>query len=382
MGTRGRGVGGGTPPFVRTVLVLLALGACASGHGGAVARRGTTATRAMPTRAPSSPGGAVSPTRAASSSPTASAGARLVRWTGPVEHLFFHTLVIRPELAFADRRQGQEFRDYFVTVTEFRRILDQLYAKGWTLVDLHKAVAGRVEVPRGRKPFVLSEDDVNYYSYEHGLGLGTRLVLARGAVKVEEPDARGGTKVTNDDLVPLVDEFVARHPDFSAEGAKGVLAPTGFEGLLGERVDQSTAPDVAQRRARVKALAAALTSTGWTFASHGYGHIDFAASSLATARRDIERWKALAEPLIGRTDLFIYPFGAQPPATSPVIAMLRHEGYRVLCDIDVVPRIRREDGLAVMSRRHIDGLALRQQRAALLPLFDTRTVIDASARTT
>jgi hypothetical protein len=51
--------------------------------------------------------------------------------------------------------------------------------------------------------------------------------------------------------------------------------------------------------------------------------------------------------------------------------MLRHEGYRVLCDIDVVPRIRREDGLAVMSRRHIDGLALRQQRAALLPLSDT-----------
>jgi hypothetical protein len=51
--------------------------------------------------------------------------------------------------------------------------------------------------------------------------------------------------------------------------------------------------------------------------------------------------------------------------------MLRHEGCRVLCDIDVVPRIRREDGLAVMSRRHIDGLALRQQRAALLPLSDT-----------
>ncbi len=62
--------------------------------------------------------------------------------------------------------------------------------------------------------------------------------------------------------------------------------------------------------------------------------------------------------------------------------MLRHEGYRILCDIDVVPRIRREDGLAVMSRRHIDGLAMRQQRAGLLPLLDTRTVIDARARTT
>jgi hypothetical protein len=298
-----------------------------------------------------------------------------------VEHLFFHTLVIHPDLAFRDRRQGQGFRDYFVTVGEFRRILEQLYRNGWTLVDLHKAVAGRVRVPPGRKPFVLSEDDVNYYRYEHGRGLGSRLVLtAGGAVEVEEPDGHGGTKVTDDDLVPLVDEFVAAHPDFSAENARGVLAPTGFEGLFGERVEESTAPDLAQRRARVRALAAALRSAGWTFASHSYGHIDFSTSSLATARRDVERWKALAEPLLGRTDVFIYPFGAQPAATSPVIRMLREEGYRILCDIDVRPRLRHEDGLAVMSRRHIDGLALSQQHAALLPLFDTRAVIDAVAR--
>ena len=251
---------------------------------------------------------------------------------------------------------------------------------GWTLVDLHKAVAGQVRVPAGRKPFVLSEDDVNYYRYQHGKGLASRLVLAGRSVKVEEPNGHGGTKVTDDDLVPLVDEFVAAHPDFSAQGARGVLAPTGFEGLLGEHVEESAAPGIARRRARVRALTAALRSTGWTFASHSYGHIDFGTSSVATARRDVERWKALAEPLLGRTDVFIYPFGAQPPPTSPVIRMLRDEGYRILCDIDVGPRLRHEDGLAVMSRRHIDGLALRQQHAALRPLFDTRAVIDAKAR--
>ena len=60
--------------------------------------------------------------------------------------------------------------------------------------------------------------------------------------------------------------------------------------------------------------------------------------------------------------------------------MLRDEGYRILCDIDVGPRLRHENGLTVMSRRHVDGLALLQQHAALLPFFDTRTVIDAKAR--
>src|SRR5206468_804968 len=71
---------------------------------------------------------------------TTAAPVPLVPWTGPVEHLFFHTLVIRPELAFQHDQLGQGFRDYFVTVGEFRAILEQLYANGWTLVDIHRAI--------------------------------------------------------------------------------------------------------------------------------------------------------------------------------------------------------------------------------------------------
>ena len=339
----------------------------------------STASGTTGGRTASSPA-ARTPPSSPTSSVTSSTSTRLVHWTGPVEHLFFHTLVVRPELAFTDRAQGQGFRDYFVTVTEFRRVLDQLYANGRTLVDLHRAVAGQVMVPPSRKPFVLSEDDVNYYRYEHGRGLANRLVLSHGAVKVEVPDGHGGTAVTDDDVVPLVDEFVAAHPDFSAEGARGVLAPTGYEGLFGERVNEARAPDLAARQARVRALAAALTATGWTFASHSYGHIDFSRSTLATARRDVERWKAEAQPLLGRTDVFVYPFGAEPAGTSPVVSMLRDEGYRILCDIDVGPVLRHVDGVAVMARRHVDGIALRQLHRQLLPLFDTDTVIDRAAR--
>jgi hypothetical protein len=95
----------------------------------------------------------------------------MVAWSGPVEHLFFHTLVINSSLAFTNDREGQGFRDYFVTVQEFRTILDQLYANGWTLVDLHRVVDGTVRVPVARRPVVISEDDVNYYNYERPRGL-------------------------------------------------------------------------------------------------------------------------------------------------------------------------------------------------------------------
>ena len=47
-----------------------------------------------------------------------------------------------------------------------------------------------------------------------------------------------GTVVTGSfDLVPLLEDFIAEHPDFSYKGARAVLAFTGYQGVLGYRTD-------------------------------------------------------------------------------------------------------------------------------------------------
>jgi len=307
--------------------------------------------------------------------------APLVAWTGPVEHLFFHTLVIRPDLAFQHDRISQGFRDYFVTVGEFRKILDQLYANGWTMVDIHRAVKGTVAVPAGRKPFVLSEDDVNYYDYSRPRGVGWRLVLDDdGDVKVETRDDQG-TRVTDDDLIPIVDQFVADHPDFSAAGAKGIIAETGYQGLLGERVQDPSSPDWADAEARAKAIADRLKATGWIFASHSYGHNDEAKQSPAVLQRDADRWKAEAEPVIGPTDIYIFPFGSAPKPGSAKANLLRDAGFTIQCDIGPTARLVHVGGVDIMSRRHIDGIAFRDGVARLVPLFTVTAVEDVAART-
>jgi hypothetical protein len=304
----------------------------------------------------------------------------LVGWAGPVEHLFFHTLVIRPELAFTADHTGKGFLDYFVTVGEFKAILEQLYANGWTLVDIHDAIAGTVEVPAGRKPLVVSEDDVNYYAYEIGRGLGARLVLdADNDVKIEERDDHGA-QTTDNDLIPIVDQFVATHPLFSSKGAKGVIALTGYEGVFGERTNLVNAPDWADSVARARRVADRLKATGWTLASHSYGHIDLKKDSETIARRDTDRWLAEVSPIIGPTDVYVYPFGAVPATGSRTVQMLRDRGFTIQCDIDIIARTKQVDGVAVMSRRHIDGLAFATQPKALAPFFDVTTVQDTTAR--
>lgn len=95
--------------------------------------------------------------------------------------------------------------------------------------------------------------------------MGWKLALdTHGNVKVEEHD-QSGVHLTDHDLVPMVDEFVAGHPLFSADGTIGVLAVTGYEGVSGERVNDRTAPDWSATVKRAKALAARLRVTGWTF---------------------------------------------------------------------------------------------------------------------
>ena len=38
-------------------------------------------------------------------------------------------------------------------------------------------------------------------------------------------------------MIPLIDTFVEEHPDFSYHGAKGIIALTGYNGVLGYRTD-------------------------------------------------------------------------------------------------------------------------------------------------
>jgi peptidoglycan/xylan/chitin deacetylase (PgdA/CDA1 family) len=305
------------------------------------------------------PSPAVPPPATASPLPSPSPSAvPLVPWRGPVEALFVHPLVLHPALAFRADRLGQGFRDYFVTDRELSGVLTGLYDRGWTLVDVHRAAAGTVRVPPGRRPLVLYEDDVNYYRYFTGRGLASALVLTP-----QGPRAVVDGALSERDVVPVVEDFVAAHPLFSADGARGVLALTGYEGLFGDRDPTSPA---------VRALAGWLTTHGWTLASHTYGHITLASASLRVVRRDLAHWQAIAAGL-GPVDVLVYPFGSRPGAAARRV--LRDAGFTIQVDIDVRPQRTVRDGVTLLSRRHVDGLAF-DNPARMAPFFDVAAVVD------
>ena len=221
-----------------------------------------------------------------------------------VEHLFFHPVIAYPEYAFSDavpydRQVGLD--EWMVTADEYKKILQSVYDKGYILVnmgDVWSEVTGedgvtRMErntlmLPEGKKPLIISFDDVNYYDYMLAEGFTSKLVLGDdGQIWAQCTDPNTGeTFLTQDlDATPILDQFVLEHPDFSLNGAKAIFSLTGYQGILGYRTqnDIDIAADDPRRPAfdanrqaeieAVKPVIERLKETGWTFGSHTWGHI-------------------------------------------------------------------------------------------------------------
>ena len=313
----------------------------------------------------------------------------LVPYNGIVEHIFFHPLIAYPELAFDGDYMEQGYNDYFTTISEFNRILEEMYARQFILVNLSdvyeevngEIVAKTLYLPEGKKPFVISIDDLNYYEYmiEHGnvykLILDEQGKIATYAIK---PDGTEEISYTNE-IVPILDTFVEQHPDFSLNGAKGTIALTGYEGILGYRTQEGS-PNRETEITEVLKIVEALKNTGWIFASHSYGHLNVTNASLGALVQDTEAWKREVETLVGPTPLFIYPYGARADYDSEKFRYLVDNGYKVISAVGPNSYTKVTNGAYTMDRRHMDGIGFIIQPHTMTDLFNVDYVLDKELR--
>ncbi len=314
---------------------------------------------------------AVAPTTAAEPIPE-----HLERYSGPVRHIFFHSLIIYPELALK-AKQAALYANNMITVDQFKSIIAALYGNGFILIDprtLYSTTtdgsirANPLLLPLGKKPLVISQDDLAYYDFMRDGGFASKLVLDDGSVKTRVIAPDGIATTTDDgDVVPLIDSFVREHPDFSFHGAKGVLALTGFEGILGYRTQSSSVASSTERTS-VKAVIDALKASGWIFASHSYSHergfLDGTIST-TTLASDIVQWKDEVGSLVGSTDIFVGPFGQLFAPHDPRRQQIVDAGFDILYGVglDAITAVAKKD--VVIDRVDIDGYRLAHNAPAL-----------------
>ena len=280
-----------------------------------------------------------------------------------VTHVFFHSLIMDTSKAFDGDRKQNGYNQMMTTKDEFEKILQSMYDRGFVLVRLHDIAyettdengnpvfkAGDIMLPPGKQPFVMSQDDVCYYEYMDGDGFASRIVVGEDGKPVCEMKMDDGSiSVGAYDLVPLLDEFIEEHPDFSYRGAKAVLAFTGYNGILGYRTAasygtaeyQAEHPDFnyEEEKAQAAKVAQALKDDGYELASHSWGHRDMGAISMEDFVTDTNKWDTEVAPLIGGTDI-ILPFGSDISDWRPYkddnerFQYLKSKGFRYFCNVD------------------------------------------------
>ncbi len=342
-----------------------------------------------------------------------------------VTHIFYHSLIVDTERAFKNHdtdNQAIGNNQWMTTIDEFNKITQTMYDNGYVMVSLHDLVEetqdengktiykpGTILLPPDKKPFVLSLDDLSYYHAYDGYGYATKLVFdENGDVMNEYTDAEGNTSIGAYDVVPLMDQFVKEHPDASYRGAKGIIALTGYNGVLGYRTDETydfdhPRCDIHQQKwmkahpdftlendiKQATDIANAMKENGWEFASHTWGHLRVGSRSLETLRTDNEKFKKNVVPIVGEVDTIIFAHGEDLsgvgayPTNNEKFQYFFNEGYRFFCNVDSNKYTSfYGENYFRQGRRNLDGYRIYRAAKAgddrVSDLFNASEVLDPS----
>ncbi len=328
-----------------------------------------------------------------------------------ITQIFFHSLIADPTRAFDHAIAGDKVNDYnevMTTIDEFAKILDEMYKNNFVLVDVYDVAKmeeqpdgtkvmryQQILLPEGKKPFIMSVDDLSYYEYMTGHGYPSKLVVREDGKVTNEMTLVDGSVVRwAFDVCPILEDFIMMHPDFSYRGGRAIAALTGYNGVLGYRTcdfwyndaceyyEPTEAnekykreeisgpnPNIEEDKKKAKEVADAMKKMGWRFASHSWGHKNLGSCSMETFNWDADMWDREVRPILGEEcDILIFPFGADfGPASVPWqvydydgvnerYETMKSHGFDYFFNVDSSQYfMQRTDGYFRMGRRNVDG---------------------------
>ena len=331
-----------------------------------------------------------------------------------IPNLSFHVLIhdLSRAMADDDNLAGQYNRN-FVSTEEFSKILNQLYLNNYVLVDFDSFVtsnsvdgttsslfADSIWLPEGKKPVMITETMVNYFNYmvdsnddgkpdSGGDGFASRLVVdGNGDIKAEYVDENNVTHTGNYDLVPILEDFIARHPDFCYQGARAILAVSGSEGIFGYRIQSETIAKKGQDYYNEQVVGAtkvveALKAKGYRLACYSFDNKDYKNISAAMVQEDLQKWRSQISPVIGELDTIVFARGGDiGDYTGGKFDVLTAAGFRFMIKSSETPYTEINNAFVRQSRLMVTGENMVAKASMFTDsgLFDPNTVLDLATR--
>lgn len=334
---------------------------------------------------------------------------RLVSYQDPslIPNLSFHVLIHDMAKAKQNTELGGKYNRNFVTTSEFEKILGELYNNGYVLVDFSSFTTNsngtilpkNINLPEGKKPIMLTETMVNYFEYmvdhdkdgtpdKDGDGFANKLVVdENGDIKAEYVDSNGDTHVGNYDFVPILEDFLKEHPDFSYQGAKATLAVTGSEGIFGYRINSSFgasrgASYLEAQKAGAQQIVSALREKGYVLACFTYANQNYSKLNTNQVTQDLDQWAQQITPIIGEVDILVYAQEADiTDYSGNTFNVMSNKGFRYFVGRSTTgPSTEVNSGYVHQKRLMVTGNSMAWNPSLFKDIFDPNTVIDLTTR--
>jgi len=325
-------------------------------------------------------------------------------YRGQIEVICVRSLIVDTDTAFAGRYHSSS-TDLYLTTSEFEKILENLYERDYVLVDPENLIDSsdptfllerNLKVPKGKKPLVVVIENLQYNATAYNCGTCRRLVLNdENQVCGEYRNSSGETIVSRTaESIGILDTFVERHPDFTYDGAKGIISVSGYEACFGYVVSQDevddrnsalvasnlpqidpTADEIAYNRDRVTEIVRSLKDNGWQFASCTYSYIeDCRNTEKQVLVDDTEKWLDQIGSLFGEVHMLVYPNGNYIYGTDDRAVYYKNHGFRIFFGGGATPYYTYGDNYLYLDRAMMSYKTLT--RKAYEELFDYNEIID------
>jgi len=326
-----------------------------------------------------------------------------------IPNLSFHCLIADPARAFIDKDYGKSYNTNYVTIDEFSKILDQLYANDYVLVDFGSFIVETVGedgkttystqaiyLPEDKKPIMLTETLVNYETFsidsdgdgeadKGGDGFASKLLVKDGKIVNEYVDANGNTLYGAYDLVPILENFIEEHPDFCYQGARATLAVSGEDGVFGYRimhsVKESKGEDYYNEQVEgAKAIAQALRDRGYTIACYTYANVSYGTLSATKIQVDLDNWKKEVKPVLGDVPVLVYAKASDISADGNYEGgkynVLKEAGFRYFISSANVPYAEVTVNYVRQSRIMVTGQQMTTSPDTFSKYFNAKDVLN------
>ena len=335
----------------------------------------------------------------------------LIEYKDPhsIPNLSFHVLIHDMAKAIKSEQYGGSYNKNFVTTNEFTKILENLYRNGYVLVDFESFVGATTDIngnqqfasvsiklPADKKPVMITETMVNYFAYmidpngdgnvDHS-GFASKLVVdGSGNIKAEYVDANGQTNVGNYDLVPILEDFIKEHPDFSYQGARAILAVTGHEGVFGYRINSavvaSKGNDYWEKEvAGAKEITNALRDKGYTIACYTYKNDAYAGLSSAQIQADLQSWTNQITSVIGNVDTFVFAKTSNiTDYSGSAFQVMYQSGFRYFISNGDSPMTEVNSTYVRQNRLMVTGETMQHYTSRFTGLFDSAAILEVNIR--